>query len=227
MSGSAKKMAAASKRKYWAYKRQQQYANYQLSANRVMPSTTGFVSIKRTVAGVDFQLSQQFNGYSFKFGLNELPDVAELQKVYDQFKITMIRCDFHRIDHLTGFTTAPPTLPTLVYDPTIITATTEDNVLVAPSFITVSEFNTARMQVMKPGDVHSRIWRPKPSAAVIGSTGTSVYSAQFNGWLDVQQADVSHYGLNMAWEQRVTPTTGYTPYIRLYTTYFITFKRSR
>lgn len=224
LSSSASKMAAGSKRKYWQYKRQQ-YASKQLSANRVMSSTTNIVYIKRTLTGIDYLMSLQNSGYGVKFSIQDLPDYSALNAVYDQYKILSVRCDFHRTDNITGYSGAAGAY-VYVMNPTIVTATTEDNILAGPTFSTVSEFTTARVQVLKPGDVHSRTFRPKPTGAVVGGTGTA-FAGQFDGWLDMQQGDVPHYGLNMAWEQRAAPPIGLPPILRLYITLFVAFKRTR
>lgn len=157
------------------------------------------------------------SGYALQFTLDQLPNYAEIQAMYDAYSIDKVEVTWHWYQPYVGPTSAEAQAPCIVCTPDY------DDALTPTTLSEVSEYSTSRMfPFSTSANSHSITVYPRVAKTLYRTGISSGYAwGDKSTMIDAIYADAPHYGLK--WFTSCYSTT-YTPAsaIRIYIKYYMT-----
>lgn len=147
--------------------------------------------------GIVASISSSQQAGSLTFTLADLPNYAEFQNLYDQYKISAVRVTFYPVAQAyqnQGSSTTPVTIL-----PRFITAFDYDDDSVSGlNFDTLRQYQSAKITMADK--IHVRYIKPCQAVEIYKSTTTSGYGPR-RGFCDTTHALTPHYGIKYCMEQ--------------------------
>lgn len=172
-----------------------------------------------------YSAASVFEGFSYSFTLSDLPDYTEYTKLFDQFRINMVKIYFipngnvNQIDPVIA--TQPSDYWNCIYtaiDTNDTTAPNNDNVL--------RQYSTFKFSPNLK--IHKRIVYPKPLIELYKSAVTTGYSNLPNSqkmWVSTNDSTIPYYGIKGGFDNP-TATNGYL-YYKVQMVYYMSFRNSK
>jgi hypothetical protein len=151
----------------------------------------------------------------FSFQLDEVPNFAEFQSLFDLYKIDYVEVTMIPSANLVGVSgTAAPFTATR-----IATVTDLNSSNAFGSFDDARDFESCEVHFLTR--TKKRSVRPMFLTGVEEDGSTIVVGGASRGWLNTTRADIPHYGYRYVAEQ---VSSGYTASVRCEAIYYMTFK---
>ncbi len=150
----------------------------------------------------------------FSFQLDEVPNFAEFQSLFDLYKI-----EYAEVHMLPSFTNVLPSTATTFTTVRVATVIDYNSSGAFATFDDARDFESA--QVTDVCAVSARKIHPMYLTGVEEDGSTIVVGGASRGWLNTTRADIPHYGFRYAFEQ--APAT-YSLSVKCEAVYYLTFK---
>jgi len=155
-------------------------------------------------------------GVSFRFMLQSVIDYADLQQLFDRYKVTGVKLKFHYL-HNSSFIPGYANLPTMYY------AFDADDNAVPTNSLSVVAKGYCKSRILNANRPTNMFIRPRVTKVVHDTTISDARTTEKACWLDIADIDVPHYGLKV-WLSDWVGGTDNNNALRIQPTYYLALK---
>lgn len=174
---------------------------------------------KRSTYSSGFQMNSTTNDIHgvYYFTLNSVPGVSDFTGLYDQYRIMAVKWSLIPRGNASDITPAGTAAAQSVG---VFSCLDYDDSTALTGITQYLQYQNHKMT--RSHQVHSRYLKPKINAEILNNT-TIANALNTRGWLDVQAADIPHYGIKYCLQQAPNSAQQFD----LKVDYYLAFKNVR